>query len=60
MMRRNIDLFAVTVIVLLAAAWSFAGHSGIVSAIASEQMQTPQRLTHVVIHVPQPFVFHCY
>jgi hypothetical protein len=59
-MCRNVDLFAVAVIVLLAAAWSFVGHSGLAHALASGQLQVPDRLVNVMIHPPQPLQFHCY
>ena len=54
-MRRNIDLLAVAVVVFLAAAWSVVGRSGVVSAIASGQIQVPKHFVHAVIHQPAHF-----
>jgi hypothetical protein len=59
-MRRNVDLFAVAVIVLVAAAWSFVGHSGLAHAIASGQLQVPDHFVNVMVHPPRPLQFHCY
>jgi hypothetical protein len=59
-MRRNVDLFAVAVIVLIAAVWSFVGHTGLAHAIASGQLQVPDRLVNVVVHAPCPLQFHRY
>jgi hypothetical protein len=59
-MRRNVDLFAVAVIVVVAAVWSFVGRSGLAHAIASGQLQVPDRLVHVMVHPPRPLHFNCF
>jgi hypothetical protein len=61
MMRRNVDVIAVAVVVVLAAVWDFVGHSGLANAIASGQLQIPDRIAQVVIHQPHVMPqFHCY
>lgn len=54
MMRRNIDLIATAIVVILAAVWSSAGQSGLAQAIASGQICVPQQFVKMVVHAPHP------
>lgn len=60
MMRRNVDVIAVAAVIVLAAVWNFVGHSGLAMAIASGQMEIPDRVVQVIMHQPHPTVYFHY
>ncbi|HEX4809067.1 MAG TPA: hypothetical protein VH325_09065 [Bryobacteraceae bacterium] len=61
MIRRNVDLIATAIVVILAGVWNCLGQSGLAQAIASGQVHAPEQVVRMVVHTPHPALhFHRY